>query len=80
MTADPKLLDDTAEDMLAQPLLEKAGHEAIIFDGHLSGLPMPEIASELKHYVKSQPHEGRSLVIWDRRTDSPPGDAPCVNV
>jgi GGDEF domain-containing protein len=31
---------------------------------------LAEIASELKGYVKSQPHEGKSLTIWDRRTDS----------
>jgi len=30
-----------------------------------------EIVSELKRFVKSQPHEGKSLVMWDRRTDAP---------
>ncbi len=30
---------------------------------------LAEIASELKHFVKTKPHEGRSLVMWDRRKD-----------
>ena len=29
-----------------------------------------EIASELKHYVKTLDHHGRSLLMWDRRSDS----------
>ena len=29
-----------------------------------------EIASELKCFIKTQDHGGKSLVIWDRRTDS----------
>lgn len=29
-----------------------------------------EIASELKHYVKRQPHQGRSMLMWDRRRDT----------
>ena len=32
---------------------------------------LAEIASELKKYVKEQDHNGQSLIIWDRRTDSP---------
>jgi PleD family two-component response regulator len=28
-----------------------------------------EIASELKHYLKTQEHEGKSMVLWDRRAD-----------
>jgi diguanylate cyclase (GGDEF)-like protein len=30
-----------------------------------------EIASELKRYVKVQDHHNKSLILWDRRTDSP---------
>ncbi len=30
---------------------------------------LAEIASELKHFVKAQPHNGKSLLIWDRRGD-----------
>jgi PleD family two-component response regulator len=32
---------------------------------------LAEIASELKHYIKLQDHHGKSLIMWDRRTDSP---------
>ncbi len=37
---------------------------------------LAEIASELKRYIKSQPHEGKSLIIWDRRTDVPYPENP----
>jgi diguanylate cyclase (GGDEF)-like protein len=33
---------------------------------------LAEIASELKHYIKTQDHHGRSLCLWDRRTDCEP--------
>jgi PleD family two-component response regulator len=32
---------------------------------------LPEIASELKQYIKSLDHHGKSLIMWDRRTDMP---------
>jgi len=31
-------------------------------------LRLVETASELKRYIKSQPHHGKSLAMWDRRT------------
>ena len=33
---------------------------------------LAEIASELKRYIKSLDHHGRSLIMWDRRTDPAP--------
>jgi diguanylate cyclase (GGDEF)-like protein len=30
---------------------------------------LAEIVSELKNYTKQQPHNGKSLVVWDRRKD-----------
>jgi PleD family two-component response regulator len=30
---------------------------------------LAEIASELKRFIKSQPHQGKSLILWDRRRD-----------
>jgi diguanylate cyclase (GGDEF)-like protein len=34
---------------------------------------LAEIASELKQYIKSLDHRGKSLIMWDRRTDTPQG-------
>lgn len=31
---------------------------------------LAEIASELKHHVKTKPHKGHSLILWDRRGDT----------
>jgi len=33
---------------------------------------LAEIASELKAFVKRQPHQGKSLLLWDRRIDPKP--------
>jgi diguanylate cyclase (GGDEF)-like protein len=34
-----------------------------------------EIASELKQYIKTQDHNGKSFVLWDRRRDHETGGA-----
>ena len=34
-----------------------------------------ELATELKRFVKSRPHEGKSLLIWDRRNDFEKGES-----
>ena len=35
-----------------------------------------EIASELKRFIKVQPHQGKSMVLWDRRIDPPEEEMP----